>query len=123
VHALPLPDGTKEEAHGHEWVVTATFRSRRLDDTMGAVIDFLAVQAYLREIFEPLDGADLNELPAFGDGRPSTERVAEHITQRLAAAMAGELCPPGGDGVWLRCVNVTEAPGCSATYYADDSGP
>jgi len=118
-HSLPLPDGTAEPSHRHEWIVTATFRSGRLDETMGVVIDFLAVQAALAEICDPLDGADLNTLPAFADGGVSAERVAEFIAERLAAAMADQLSQPGGEGAWLRCVNVTEAPGCSATFYAD----
>lgn len=118
-HSLPLPDGTAEAPHSHEWLVTATFRSGRLDETMGVVIDFLAVKAALADICDPLDGADLNAQPAFADGRASAERVARFIAEQLTAVLADQLSAPGGPGPWLRCVGVTEAPGCSATFYAD----
>ena len=118
-HSVSLPGGTAEPSHEHKWLVTATFRSNRLDETMGAVIDFLAVDDALEQVTGPLDGTDLNSTGALADGPASAERVAEFIAAGLAAALADRLGPPGGDRAWLRCVNVTEAPGCSATYYAD----
>jgi 6-pyruvoyl-tetrahydropterin synthase len=122
-HALPLPDGTMEQPHSHEWRLTATFRSTRLDEKMGVVIDFVAVSDVLAEICRPLDDADLNALPDFADAPVSAEYVAKLIADRLTEALADLLGPPGGKKPWLRCVNVTEAPGCSATYYADASPP
>ncbi len=116
-HSLPLPDGTAEPAHSHDWLMTATFRAEQLDEAMGVVIDFLAVDAALAKIAAPLHDGDLNALPAFADGRVSAERVAEFIAGQLAAELTDELCPPDGRGAWLHSVNVTEAPGCSATFY------
>lgn len=116
-HSLPLPDGTVEPAHSHDWLMTATFRAEQLDQAMGVVIDFLAVDAALAKIAAPLQDGDLNSLPAFADGRVSAERVAEFIAGRLVAELADALTPPNGREVWLHGVNVTEAPGCSATFY------
>jgi len=110
-HALRLPDGTWERPHSHLWRVTATFRARRLDDVMGVVIDFLDVQRALEKVDHNLQGADLNELPAFQGASPSAERLAEHVARRLA------------DRLGARCglyrVRITEAPGCSAAFYPD----
>ncbi len=113
-HALPLPNGSREASHSHLWQIKATFRSDRLDETMGVVVDFLDIQQALREIADKLQGADLNKLPEFSDGRPSAERVAQYIAEMLI----GRLCGAAG----LHRVEVTEAPGCSAAYYPDAGG-
>ena len=76
---------------------------------MGVVIDFVAAERALRKLGESIDGADLNELDAFADGRPSAERVAQWIAESIADMLA---C-----GRRLYRVAVTEAPGCSAAYY------
>ena len=110
-HGLTLPDGTREPSHSHLWRVTAEFRSGSLD-AMGVVIDFVEVQKAMSELAEGLQGADLNELRAFSDGRPSAERLAEWF----AGALVGKLSS-GGD--LLHRLAVTEAPGCSAAYYPD----
>jgi 6-pyruvoyl-tetrahydropterin synthase len=108
-HAVRLPDGSWEAPHCHLWRVTATFRSGRLEEATGVVIDFLDVQRALEKIDRELQGADLNELAAFEGRSPSAERVAEHI----AACLAARLGPACG----LYGVRVTEAPGCSAAFY------
>jgi 6-pyruvoyl-tetrahydropterin synthase len=108
-HSVRLPDGSYEPPHQHDWQATATFRAARLDETMGVVIDFLEVEASLKAVTAQLEGADLNELPAFSDGRPSAERVAEHVAKALA-------CRLGGDRRLYRLA-VTEAFGCSAAFY------
>ena len=114
VHALALPAGGREEPHEHTWCVTAAFRSETLDEPMGVVIDFVAVDEALGEIAAPCDGADLNALPAFAGISPSAERVA----QWLAGLLEERLDAAGR----LYSVSVTEAPGCRATFYPAD-GP
>ncbi len=114
-HSLPLPDGTAEDMHTHDWHVTARFQSPTLDAVMAVVIDFLAVDAALKAICGHLDETSLNDLPAFADGKASAERVAHWLAAQLEASLAGALAP---EGPWLASVTVTEAPGCEATYYA-----
>ncbi len=114
-HSLPLPDGTAEEMHDHDWCVTARFQSPTLDETMAVVIDFVAVDAALKAICGPLNGTKLNDLPAFADGKVSAERVAGWLADQLAQSLANTL---HAQGPWLASVTVTEAPGCGATYYA-----
>ena len=116
-HSLPLPTGGVEDSHKHTWLITATFRGRQLDDTMGVVIDFVRVQAVLAEIAAGFESRNLNDLPAFMDGRSSAERVARAVTEHLIDALGDELTPPTGPGPWLHCVQVTEAPGCSAAFF------
>ncbi len=116
-HSLLLPDGTPEDSHPHTWQVTATFRSGELDEAMGVVIDFVAVQAAMADVAGPLDGTDLNSQPQFADGRASAERVAELVASRLGETLAGQLHAPGNEGPWLYRVSITEAPGCVAAFY------
>ena len=106
---MPLPAGGMEEPHAHTWCVTADFRSERLAEPMGVVIDFVEADGALAAVVSGVDGTDLNAAPPFADRCPSAERVAEWI----AAALAQRL---GADGR-LYCVTVTEAPGCRAAYY------
>jgi 6-pyruvoyl-tetrahydropterin synthase len=115
-HDLPLPAGGREESHKHTWVVTAAFRAHQLDETMNVVIDFTVVLDVLGEIAALLEDCNLNDLPDFIDGRPSAERVAALIADRLSDALSDLLGPPGGDDPWLHRVEVTEAPGCVAVF-------
>ena len=109
-HALNLGGGKLEASHGHDWCVTATFRSSKLLEPMAVVIDFELVFAALRKIADKLEGADLNKIDFFAGGRSSAEMVAEY----LAGLLADELGPPGNT---LYCVTVTEATGCKAGFF------
>ena len=119
-HALPLPAGGMEDPHKHTWLMTATFRARRLDETMAVAIDFVRVAEVLTALARDFESCDLNDRPEFIDGRPSAERVAEMVAGRLADELAAELTDPSGQGPWLHGVEVTEAPGCSAAFYPNE---
>lgn len=108
-HALRLPGGQLEQQHEHAWRVTATFRSDRLDEPMGIVIDFTEVQLAMEDIAGQMEGADLNTLATFKDTSPSAERVAEFLAERLGERL--------GRPQLLYSLAVTEAPGCTAAFY------
>lgn len=105
-HSVSLPDGTAEEAHEHDWRVTAAFRAGGLDEN-GFVIDFTAARAVLEEITAEVEGTDLNDSPAGEDGDATAERLAEYL--------AGQLAQRSGRDV--HCVRVTEEAGCDAAFY------
>ncbi|MCD6365342.1 MAG: 6-carboxytetrahydropterin synthase [Planctomycetes bacterium] len=108
-HSLPLPDGSFEQAHEHEWRATASFRSRKLDGPMGVVIDFVQAGKTLKDIVNELDGADLSSVAGLAGGAASAERVAQWIASELVRRLSrGDL---------LYRLSVTEAPGCGAAYY------
>jgi 6-pyruvoyl-tetrahydropterin synthase len=113
-HAVRMPDKTWEASHSHVWKVGAAFRADRLDATMYVVIDFVVVQRALQEIASILEGADLNELPAFASTGASAERVADYIAEKLTEHL--------GRDAGLYRVAVTEAPGCIAAYYPQAPG-
>ena len=108
-HALRLPDGKLEQPHEHAWRVTATFRSDRLAEPMGIVIDFTEAQRAMEDIAEQLEGANLNSLAMFKETSPSAERVAEFLAERLGERL--------GQPQLLYSLAVTEAPGYSAAFY------
>jgi 6-pyruvoyltetrahydropterin/6-carboxytetrahydropterin synthase len=110
-HAL-LIQGQRETTHGHNWHVTATLTGESLDSD-GLLCDFHAVEATLAEVIAPFQNADLNRTPPFSDLNPSAENVARHI----AGALAARLSPLLRGRAAVRSVRVTEAPGCSTTYY------
>ena len=111
-HAVRGAQGTMEGPHGHDWTVTATFRSATIDDS-GFVVDFMEARDALETAGAELNGGDLNEIlgvPHFG---ASTERVAEYIAEKLGETLQVEIYR----------VEVTEAPGCRAAYYPRSPSP
>ncbi len=105
LHRVSLPDGTLEPLHGHDWRVRVEFRAAALD-ARGMVVDFLEVRAALDDITRGLQYQDLNRHPAFAERLPTAELVAEYV--------CGEFVRRGLTQV--RWVEITEAPGCIATY-------
>ncbi len=106
-HQLRLADGTLEPLHEHDWRVTVTLASRRLD-SMGVVADFGLIRARLAQAIADLRGRNLGPLDAFAGENPSAENVAGLI--------AGRMAPDLPEGVSLACVEVEEEPGCVARY-------
>jgi 6-pyruvoyl-tetrahydropterin synthase len=106
-HALRMGDGQIEAAHQHDWHVRVEVEADQLND-VEFVMDFHELQVLVDRVLAPLEGVDLNDAPPLGGVNPSAERVAEHIYR----CVAPQLPSP----VRLRCVSVTEAPGCHASY-------
>jgi 6-pyruvoyltetrahydropterin/6-carboxytetrahydropterin synthase len=110
-HALRLPDGSLEPRHGHNWRVWVTVAREELDE-LETVMDFHQLEAALDGVLAPWHNADLNEQTAFSEGNynPSAERVAQTIAEALMPSLPA--------GVALQSVRISEAPGCTATFYA-----
>lgn len=106
-HQLRLYDGRLEPLHGHDWHVEAVFRGPELD-AIGVLIDFVRVEAALRDIVSALHHACLNEVPALEGANPS----AEHVARFVFGALRDRL----GSSAPLVAVHVREAPGCIAAY-------
>ena len=106
-HQLPQPDGSKEPLHHHNWAVTASISSDKLDD-MGFVMDFRRLKAALDEITAEFDNMPLDSIDYFRQNTPSAENVAKCIFDKLEPKLPG--------GVELRSIKVIEEPGCSAKF-------
>lgn len=106
-HAITLPTGEVEPAHGHDWRVEVVVAADRLDE-LDLVMDFHALEQSVDDLLGPLNHTHLNDHRWFADAHPTAERVAERI--------AADLSPMLPDHVTLQSVTITEAPGCRATY-------
>ena len=106
-HRLTLPDGSKEPAHDHVWLVTADVSSDKLDK-MGLVISFQKLKAMMDETIKDFDRTALDTISYFRQNNPSAENVAKYIYGRLRASVP--------ESVKLRSVRVMEEPGCWAEF-------
>lgn len=107
-HQLRNYCGKCERLHGHNFEVAAVVRGSRTDPDTGMLLDFKDLRAALKSVLETLDHSHLNEVPPFDAINPSSEHLARHIHQGLAAVLP--------DHVALVSVEVQEKPGQSATY-------
>ncbi len=81
-HNLREYKGKCEGLHGHNWRVEARIRSAKLD-SIGMVVDFKDVKAYLNAVLEELDHQYLNDLGPFKKTNPTSENIAAYIYGRL----------------------------------------
>lgn len=107
-HQLRDYEGVIEPLHGHNFRVQAAVRARELD-RIGVVVDFLELEAMLKEIVAPYDHRHLNELSPFDRLNPSTENMARLFYDELAKKLEPR-------EVEVRSVRVWEAPTYSASY-------
>ena len=105
VHRVRLPDGTLESPHAHDWGVRCWFSRPELDE-YGMVMDFLEAQTALEAVVADLRHENLNEFDPIADLDPTAEVLARYVFDRIRAS---------GRSL-IRRVEVTEAPGCMASY-------
>ncbi|MGB0766627.1 MAG: 6-pyruvoyl trahydropterin synthase family protein [Phycisphaeraceae bacterium] len=113
-HAIRLPDGSLEPAHGHNWPVTLTVRADRLDD-IETVCDFHLLQDLLDRALAPWQNNDLNRCEPFADA--AGELKVNPTAERVARAISDKVFPSLPESCTLVSVRVGEAPGCTASYY------
>lgn len=112
-HALREYKGATEPTHGHNFHVTVTVAGSEVDRA-GMLIDFLELKPIVDEEVGRLHYCFLNEnVPEFrvGEGglSPSAENIARVLYQRIQKRLPV--------GVKLARVQVSESPGCSASYW------
>lgn len=83
--------GPAQALHGATFVVDATIFAATLDDH-GIVVDIGRARDVLKAVLAPLDYSNLDTAPQFAGANTTTEFIAKHIYEGLAAAArAGEL--------------------------------
>ena len=86
-HSLPGEVfGPAQRLHGATFVVDVAF----FRETLGAdsiVIDIGLALQVLHEILEPLNYRNLDELPGFAGQKTTSEFMARHVFDRMAAAI------------------------------------
>ncbi len=96
-----------EPLHGHNFRIEALVSAEVLDG-LGVVMDFLELEAKLKEVVAPYDHRHINDIPPFDRENPTTENLARFFYGELFRRLPG--------GVRLRRVRVWEAPTYSASY-------
>ena len=112
-HAIVV-HGVREPIHGHDWRVRVGVTGQELDGD-DLLVDFHALQRALEGVIGPWRTTNLNDAPQFQTVNPTAEAVARTIGRAMAAWAAGSR-HAGAPRVRVEFVEVTEAPGCAATY-------
>ena len=107
-HQLREYRGQCENLHGHNWRVRLSVRGDTLDAS-GMLIDFAVLKHELRDACRALDHRFLNELPPFDRVNPTSENLARHLAEALAARLPA--------GVRVAAVRVWESDRASASYF------
>ena len=81
-HVLKEIGGKCEDLHGHNFLVEVSVVGDALNGE-DLLIDFRDLKKWINEILDHLDHKYLNEVAAFKDINPSSERVAKFIYDRL----------------------------------------
>ncbi|MDD3719088.1 MAG: 6-carboxytetrahydropterin synthase QueD [Actinomycetota bacterium] len=109
-HLLRDYDGPCARMHGHSFRVEAALAGSSLGPTQ-LLVDFHDLRRLLEEVIEPFDHRCLNEVEPFTRLSPTSENIARHVYESLAARLA-ELPP----GVRLAWVSVSESPDTRVVY-------
>ncbi len=96
--------GPARRLHGATYVVDLEFRRETLDRN-GVVVDIGLATRILREILDALNYRNLDESKAFTGRNTTTEVMARHIFDQVAARIAVGVFGP--DGKEIRSLRVT----------------
>jgi len=102
-HRLPDYNGPCKRAHGHSYIVWATWGEKKLD-SQGIAIDLVVLKNILRNAVQPLDHQSLNQVMS---GHTTAECIARLIWNKLQAQNFGSN---------LAMVAVQETRGTKVTY-------
>jgi 6-pyruvoyl-tetrahydropterin synthase len=109
--------GPAQELHGATLVIRVAFLAEKLDQH-GIVVDIAAAHDVLREVLRPLNYRNVDELPQFAGVNTTTEVLAKHVFDGMAAvAREGKLGRNGRDLHSVR-VTIAESPVARASYEA-----
>ena len=118
-HSLPRPVfGPAQGMHGATFVVDAAFFTRDLDED-GLAVDIGAATTVLGEVLQPLNYQNLDTLPVLAGKVTTTEVIARHIFDALAAAVAEKKLGPGSHRICRLKVTLHESHAARGWYEAD----
>lgn len=109
--------GPAQALHGATFVIDAAFLADSLDEN-GVVIDIGRAHDALKEVLQPLNYKNLDEVPEFEGINTTTEFLTKHIHDHLAkAARNDNLGRPGSELGAIR-VTISESHVARAWYEA-----
>lgn len=118
-HSLPRPVfGPAQGMHGATFSVDAAFFTRDLDED-GLAVDIGLATAVLKEVLEPLNYGNLDEMEVFAGKVTTTEFLAKHIFDGIAAAITQGRMGEGGNRLVRLRVRLHESAVARAWYEGD----
>jgi len=115
-HQLTMVGHKCENLHGHNWQVEVCVTGKQLNSA-GVLADFGDIKRAVRQVVDKeLDHRFLNELPAFSDQQPTSERIAVYIAQRVQALLGESL----DKSLTVSRVMAWESENSCATYIPDE---
>jgi len=110
-HSLKGYPGDCARTHGHNWIIEAYVRCKKLDQ-IGIGIDFRDIKKAVKDVLSGLDHFNLNELPAFRDENPTSENIACFLYKEIGKIL-------NSDYAQVSKVKVCETPGAGAFYWEE----
>jgi 6-pyruvoyl-tetrahydropterin synthase len=107
--------GPAQALHGATYVVDATFRRPDLDDD-NIVVDIGLATTELTNVLAGLNYRNLDDVPEFAGINTSTEFLAKHVADALAAKVADGSLGAGARGLTGITVTLHESHVASASY-------
>jgi 6-pyruvoyl-tetrahydropterin synthase len=109
--------GPAQAVHGATFVVDVAFFREELTED-GVVVDIGRAHEALKRTLGPLNYKNLDDVPEFAGRNTTTEFLARHIFDAMAAAARSGLLGPGSDGVARIRVTLHESHVARAWYEA-----
>ena len=108
--------GPAQRLHGATFIVDLELRREALDSD-GLIADIGALTQLLRQVLEPLNYRNLDEVPEFSGKNTTTEFLAKTIYDRARGRiLEGALGPDAGRGFHSLRVNLGESHVAWASY-------
>lgn len=109
--------GPAQALHGATFVVDAAFLAPSLDEN-GVVIDIGRAHEALKEVLQPLNYKNLDDLPEFAGINTTTEFLTKHVHDHLAKAAREDRLGRKGDELATIRVTISESHVARAWYEA-----
>jgi len=109
--------GPAQKLHGATYVVDVCFMRESLTED-GIVLDIGRAIEALGAVLAPINYANLDDLPQFAGVVTTTEVLAKHVFDEMAAAARAGRLGPGGEGVARIRVTLNESHVARAWYEA-----
>lgn len=110
-HSLEGYPGDCARTHGHNWIIEAFVKCKKLDE-IGIGVDFRDIKQSVKSVLQGLDHFNLNDLPTFKDINPTSENIAKFIYKELSKKLNSDL-------VKVSKIKVSETPGAGAFYWEE----
>ncbi|MFO7752609.1 MAG: 6-carboxytetrahydropterin synthase QueD [Desulfobacteraceae bacterium] len=110
-HRLKMVGQKCENLHGHNWNVEVRVAGEKLN-TAGVLVDFGDIKRTVKQTMEELDHKFLNEIEAFAEEQPTSERIAVYIAEKVALRLESL-----DEDVRVAGVTAWESEDACATYF------